>query len=660
MKFGSTVSKSVIFEKIYTIIMRKSITILLLFLAQLAFSQINTNNVIHTGRSRLYFGNYVGAIESFNMVIKMKPYLPEPYFYRGVAKLELDDFRGAKEDLDKALEIKPFFSDAIMYRGIVNYNLKNFQAALDDYSSAMELGGENADLLNNRGICKAALRDFEGAIDDYSKSIKLKAKNYNAYLNRSIAYQIQKQWDKAIADCNQLIRLKPNSPMGYISRGLVKIEKQDYASALRDFDVAVSFDPNNAFAYQNRGMVKQELGSYEAAIMDYDDALKLDPYMASAYFNRGIAKEMLGRDGYQKDYDTASLLDPRFAKRPWQTKEEIEKEAAAQQQQIKDWQQAQKSGSKQTVATALPDSLSAADSTLKKIDVEELKRRKIKANLAVEDSREKPLFSDENIENVSVQDRNIEITLLPNFEISTIQKNNSSNENVGYFNLIIENLNAQNNYEPYLTITNNPNRSGSSMEYFYNQILMFGERIRVNETFSDNYFYRGVFYSLIGEYNKAIADFDKAISLNERNLPAYYMRANTRSIMIEIIEKQKVNEQFLGVYNAPNQKEKIGTLSFELFNDVFTDYSVVLYMNPQFVFGYFNRGNIYCKSERYYQAIEEYSKAIEIEPEFAEAYYNRGLVKVLLNDVDGGAKDLSKAGELGIAEAYNVMKRYCN
>ncbi|HNZ72351.1 MAG TPA: hypothetical protein PKJ43_07000, partial [Prolixibacteraceae bacterium] len=75
VKFGSTVSKSVIFEKIYTIIMRKSITILLLFLVQLAFSQINTNNVIHTGRSRLYFGNYVGAIESFNMVIKMKPYL---------------------------------------------------------------------------------------------------------------------------------------------------------------------------------------------------------------------------------------------------------------------------------------------------------------------------------------------------------------------------------------------------------------------------------------------------------------------------------------------------------------------------------------------------------------------------------------------------------
>jgi hypothetical protein len=28
--------------------------------------------------------------------------------------------------------------------------------------------------------------------------------------------------------------------------------------------------------------------------------------------------------------------------------------------------------------------------------------------------------------------------------------------------------------------------------------------------------------------------------------------------------------------------------------------------------------------------------------------------------VEGGAMDLSKAGELGIQDAYNVIKRYCN
>jgi hypothetical protein len=54
------------------------------------------------------------------------------------------------------------------------------------------------------------------------------------------------------------------------------------------------------------------------------------------------------------------------------------------------------------------------------------------------------------------------------------------------------------------------------------------------------------------------------------------------------------------------------------------------------------------------------NKAIALESEFAEAYYNRGLTKIYLNDTQGGALDLSKAGELGLAEAYSIIKRYCN
>jgi tetratricopeptide (TPR) repeat protein len=190
--------------------------------------------------------------------------------------------------------------------------------------------------------------------------------------------------------------------------------------------------------------------------------------------------------------------------------------------------------------------------------------------------------------------------------------------------------------------------------------LVFNEKIKQNANNSDNYLYRGIFASLTAQYNNALSDFDKAIKLNERNLPAYLMRANTRSRMIEAIEQQKAAEQYTGFLNPGTGNVSNNASSLELYSEVLTDYSVVLYMNPEFVFGYFNRANIFCKYEKYYEAVEEFNKAIEIEPEFAEAYYNRGLVKVLLNDVDGGAKDLSRAGELGIAEAYNVLKRYCN
>ena len=54
-----------------------------------AGAQINTEQVLNIGRNALYFEDYVLSIQYFNQVIKAKPYLAEPYFYRAVAKIRV-------------------------------------------------------------------------------------------------------------------------------------------------------------------------------------------------------------------------------------------------------------------------------------------------------------------------------------------------------------------------------------------------------------------------------------------------------------------------------------------------------------------------------------------------------------------------------------------
>jgi len=49
---------------------------------------------------------------------------------------------------------------------------------------------------------------------------------------------------------------------------------------------------------------------------------------------------------------------------------------------------------------------------------------------------------------------------------------------------------------------------------------------------------------------------------------------------------------------------------------------------------------------------------LKIDKNIPEAYYNRGLSFIYSGKKDLGIKDLSKAGELGLYTAYNVIKKY--
>jgi len=82
-------------------------------------------------------------------------------------------------------------------------------------------------------------------------------------------------------------------------------------------------------------------------------------------------------------------------------------------------------------------------------------------------------------------------------------------------------------------------------------------------------------------------------------------------------------------------------------------------LSPEFPYTYYNLGNLYCLSNDLPESILQYTKALELYPYIGEAYYNRGLVLIYLKDKEKGCIDLSKAGELGISEAYNVIKKYC-
>ncbi len=654
----------------------KKTFILLLFLALVIQSeaQLNINQFIRVGQTRIQIGNYTGAIENFNIVIKFKPYLPEAYFYRGVAKHQLEDYRGAIKDYNKAIEIKPYYPQAYTNRGMAYHNLKDYKNAIADYNKALEFDPDNESIYNNRGIAKLSQKDVEGAIEDYNKALEINPKSTYALMNRSNAKIVKDDINGAIRDLNQVIIIRPHYAAAYLNRGLARFQLEDYASALRDYDQCIKFDPQNALAFNNRGIVKHKLEDYEGAIMDYDMAIKLDPQMASAYFNRAMAREVLHRPGYESDYKIAAQLNPQYdlesrrldAEQLAQNQQNQQNQntggsSATQQQQTKTQNQTNtntQQGNKNQQNNANTGRATAQNNNQnnQKEDKEKNHRRRI--NLVVEDSRDLP-GEDEDVDDGRVQDKNIIIDLQPMFIISAFEKNAVDYDRFQYYNVAIDELNEQNNYNPILTISNKS--VDKYMDVFKNFILYFNDKIDIQQS-SLNYLNRGIFYSLTGNYNDALNDLNKALDKNDKLGIAYYTRANCRYKMLEQMELLAGSEEKITIPIKNNSDDdSAGVVQSTVdYQKILNDYEQTLFRNPKFFFGYFNRAYIKLRLGEYKSAIEDLNMAIELEPEFAEAYFNRGLTKIYLDDVEGGAMDLSRAGELGIVGAYNIIKRYCN
>jgi len=512
--------------------MKKLILLLLIFASQLAFSQLNINHYIRVGETRIQIGNYVGAIENFNIVIKFKPHLPEPYYFRGLAKHQLEDFRGAIRDYNTAIEIKPYYPDAFQHRGLAYLQLKDYQKAIADYDQAVELDPHDAELFNNRGIAKISMKDIDGAIADYDKALEINPKLTNSLINRSNAKLIKNDIKGAIKDLNQAIIIRPHFENAYLLRGMARLELNDYASALRDFDQCIKLDPKNANAYTNRGLVKQKLEDNKGAIMDYNLALQLDPTIASAYMNRGIAKETLKLPGSAEDYAIAAKLDPKFTFNP----NDVDSRALAQarqkgnQSQNQLQSQSQNQSQAQSQAQASQNQINQNSQTIanqpdtiknteqKKETKEERDRRRYK--LALADVQNTAASEDKIADDGRIQNKNIIIDLQPIFILSSYDKYSDDFERTQYFNLELEGINNFNNYDPVVTISNKP--VDHLRDVFKNNILYFNEKIKNNPNESQNYLSRGIFYSLIDDYSHSMSDLQKAIELNKTNALAYF------------------------------------------------------------------------------------------------------------------------------------------
>ena len=155
------------------------------------------------------------------------------------------------------------------------------------------------------------------------------------------------------------------------------------------------------------------------------------------------------------------------------------------------------------------------------------------------------------------------------------------------------------------------------------------------------------------DLDNAIADLTQAIICDGTFFPAYFNRALIRYKQLEYNKAEDEMNRTAG--NAVIPKPEVKVMDYDIIKN---DLDKVIELAPDFVYAYYNRGNVLSVLKDYRAAIVDYDKAIALDPNFADAYFNRGLTHIFLGNNRQGIADLSKAGELGIVSAYNIIKRF--
>ncbi len=631
------------------------------------------------GITELMNENYTEAIQTFNILIRSRPDLHEPHLYRGRAKLTLGDLKGAEYDFTRAIMLDAYNPEAYYYRGVVRSNTFDYYNALDDFKKSLERRPNNPNVFFSMGTTKIRMKDYQGAINDFDTLVLLRPDIEHAYLNRSIAKARIEDYEGAIEDCNKAIRKNIFFVEAFIQRGLLHKETEQYEMAIADFDQAVkldeknplihfyraaaliqtgdttkavagfdkvlALDPFNDLTFYNRGLIKAEKGDFKGALADFENVLKINPQNIYTWYNKGIANLRIENfEAAKHDFSKAIELFPDFAA--------AFMSRAAAKQKLNDHQGA---NADYELAIAIINAVNEGEDFGFINDLYSADSTYLKKIIEFEAD-----FNAYNPDDGRIQHQRVLIEMKPNFMIQyyPTEKVLSDRKRTGYSFPLTSDF-KHNNDRFSLGITPDEiqltSRQAQAISDMVDSIMYF------NPFDPGNYFIKGAYNWAMMNFGEATTAFDRAIELSSDFAMAYFNRAN---VLFELIEHQhyleQTDQQVMLLQDGTIQESGSGDAKIPDFAPVLKDYDRVIAIDPKMSYAYYNRANIKNRMRDFEGALQDYAVATALNPDFAEAFYNRALTLIYLKNNRDACFDLSKAGELGITEAYNVIKRYCS
>lgn len=195
-------------------------------------------------------------------------------------------------------------------------------------------------------------------------------------------------------------------------------------------------------------------------------------------------------------------------------------------------------------------------------------------------------------------------------------------------------------------------------------IETFNIAVRVSSEHVETYLYRGACHRELKQYENAIADFDRAITLNPKKVFEYTFKAGKAFFkegrLNDAIEMfsiaVRVSSKHVGtyLYRGASYRE------LRHYENSIADFDRVLSLNPRSAYAFAVCGSSYYTFGEYRKAMEALENAVKLDPENALAVYCRGVLFSSLKMYEEAIADFNRVLEPNPAASRLYQYTYPN
>lgn len=433
-----------------------------------------------------------------------------------------------------------------------------------------------------------------------------------------------------LASLDRIIALRPNESQAYAAKAALLVQQGDYEQALKNYDKAIALQPDSADLYMDRASLFLMLGDYKSANADLSKAIALNPNSGEAYYNRGVSNINLQRvKPAVADFKQAQKLFASAGDRNNYSQ-------AAHALNLLKMQNANNAPKNRVAAKAkLAKAAAELKSSLPAQQADNKTTAQFKKELTRSLSEASSSFDKADKKNMVEKFKKVSAGL------------NSGEVDLGDFNAFAsaaqaktsaQNASSKKTTLDYLADAKNKMAKGD----YEGAIADYDKAIGSSSNPADLYNQRAAANLQNKDYQAALNDYSKAIQADKNNASAYLNRARLKTSLGDSkgaaqdaqaaadLYKQQGNEE--GALQAQNMvnlargkgeqiKSKRDTVAEALFKDASNAYA---------------GGN-------YKESLNKFNELAARQPDVPEVYYNRAIANAALGDKDAALRDYQKA-----------------